>query len=324
MHTLGHTGLAVTRLGLGLAARGRPRDINLGPHDDKDAGRSVEAMEARCHAMLDHAWARGIRYFDAARSYGRAEEFLAHWLDARGLAPTVGSKWGYTYTADWQVDAPAHEIKEHSLAVLQRQWRESRDWFGARLKLYQIHSATLDSGVLDNTEVLTELARIRDSGVAIGFTTSGPAQAAIIDKALAVEVDGVRLFDCVQSTWNLLEPSAGDALHTAHDSGLGVIIKEAVANGRLTSRNDRAAFAQKRARLAMAAQAHGVGIDAIAIAAVLAQPWVDVVLSGAASAQQLDANLKALEISLDADALIDELAEAPQDYWQTRAALAWN
>ena len=46
------------------------------------------------------------RYFDAARSYGRAEEFLSGWLAARGLARDdllVGSKWGYYYTADWRV-----------------------------------------------------------------------------------------------------------------------------------------------------------------------------------------------------------------------------
>jgi hypothetical protein len=45
------------------------------------------------------------RYFDAARSYGRAEEFLGGWLAARGIGPqevVVGSKWGYVYTANWQ------------------------------------------------------------------------------------------------------------------------------------------------------------------------------------------------------------------------------
>ena len=68
--------------------------------------RSVDAMRERCFAVLDAAWASGIRYFDAARSYGRSEEFLAAWLSARAIAPAdvvVGSKWGYRYTADWQV-----------------------------------------------------------------------------------------------------------------------------------------------------------------------------------------------------------------------------
>ncbi len=78
--------------------------------------------------VLDVAWAAGIRYFDTARSYGRAEEFLANWLTSRAISPddvVVGSKWGYTYTAEWQIKASAHEVKEHSLPVLQRQIGES-------------------------------------------------------------------------------------------------------------------------------------------------------------------------------------------------------
>src|SRR5262245_22088215 len=100
--TLGRTELPVTAIGLGLAALGRPGYLNLGHGDDLGSDRSVDALERRAHAVLDAAHDAGVRYFDAARSYGRAEDFLASWLRRRGLAPgevTVGSKWGYTYTA---------------------------------------------------------------------------------------------------------------------------------------------------------------------------------------------------------------------------------
>src|SRR5215218_4709165 len=99
---LGVTGLTVSRLGLGLAALGRPGYINLGHADDLGEDRSEATLEARAHAVLDEAWESGVRYVDAARSYGRAEAFLASWLMRRGLAPgalSVGSKWGYAYTA---------------------------------------------------------------------------------------------------------------------------------------------------------------------------------------------------------------------------------
>ncbi|MEC9482583.1 MAG: aldo/keto reductase, partial [Halomonas sp.] len=104
------------RIGLGLAALGRPGYINLGHGADMPDGRDVEAMRAHSHTMLDAAWRRGLRYVDAARSYGRAEVFLGDWLAGRPAdeRPTVGSKWGYTYTAGWQVDAEVHEAKEHS------------------------------------------------------------------------------------------------------------------------------------------------------------------------------------------------------------------
>src|SRR5467141_2719276 len=92
---LGRTGLAVSRIGLGLAAVGRPAYITLGRAADLGADRSGEAMRSRSHALLDAAYAAGVRYVDVARSYGRAEEFLGAWLSARDLLPgemTVGSK----------------------------------------------------------------------------------------------------------------------------------------------------------------------------------------------------------------------------------------
>src|SRR4051794_36467131 len=173
--SLGKTGLVVSRLGLGLAALGRPGYINLGHADDLGRDYDVAAMQAHAHAVLDAAWHAGVRYFDAARSYGRAEEFLSTWLHARQIpldAVSVGSKWGYAYTAGWQVHAAAHEIKQHSLEQLQRQWPESQANLGGYLRLYQIHSATLDSGVLNDLVVLKQLAKLKRDGVAIGISLS--------------------------------------------------------------------------------------------------------------------------------------------------------
>lgn len=104
--SLGNSQLSVTPMGLGLAALGRPGYINLGHNDDLNHNHDVTAMETQAHAVLDAAWEAGIRYFDAARSYGKAEEFLSSWLATRniaGSAVSIASKWGYTYTADWQV-----------------------------------------------------------------------------------------------------------------------------------------------------------------------------------------------------------------------------
>jgi aryl-alcohol dehydrogenase-like predicted oxidoreductase len=327
--TLGETGLAVSRIGLGLAALGRPGYINIGHADDLNTGRGVPEMEARAHAVLDDAWAAGIRYFDAARSYGRGEEFLARWLTARRIDPaevTVGSKWGYVYTAGWRADAETHEVKDHSLANLRRQAGESRSLLGDHLDLYQIHSATLDSGVLDDPAVREELARLKGEGLRIGLSLSGARQAETLRKAMEVQAEGNRLFDCVQATWNLLEPSAGPALAEARALGMGVIVKEALANGRLTARNDDPAFAAQRRVLEGEAARLGTTLDALALAVVLARPWADVVLSGAATAGQLRSNLAAIAVAWDgvAGERLDALAESPEDYWAIRARLPWN
>ncbi|WP_164021562.1 aldo/keto reductase [Pyxidicoccus trucidator] len=323
--TLGAHGPAVSSLGLGLAALGRPGYITLGHGGDFGGERTVSAMERQAHAVLDAAYDAGLRYFDAARSYGRAEAFLASWLAERNLRPgdvTVGSKWGYTYTADWQVQAEHHEVKDHSLATLQRQLGESRALLGPHLALYQVHSATFESGVLDDTAVLSALARLREQGVVVGLSLSGASQADVLRRALKVRVDGAPVFSCVQATWNLLERSAGPALAEAHAAGWGVIVKEAVANGRLTSRDTSAELQPLRAL----ASERGVTPDALALAAVLAQPWVSVVLSGASTVEQLRDNVAARSVqwSADLDTRLHGLVEAPRAYWAKRSSLPWN
>src|SRR4030095_2673295 len=76
-------------------------------------------------------------------------------------------------------------------------------------------------------------ARLRDEGVFIGFTATGAQQADTIERAL--EVGGV---GAGPGARNLHQRSGGTALAAAHDAGLGVIVKEALANGRLTARED--------------------------------------------------------------------------------------
>jgi aryl-alcohol dehydrogenase-like predicted oxidoreductase len=326
---LGRTGLRVTPLGLGLAALGRPGYINLGHADDLDGRRSPDALEAHAHAVLDAAWEAGIRYFDVARSYGRGETFLGRWLRARDVHPgavVVGSKWGYTYTANWQVDADVHEVKDHSLDTFERQWPETKGRLGRHLSLYHIHSATLATGVLDDADVHAALAGLKAEGVAVGLSLSGPRQAEALSRALEVTVDGQPLFDSVQATWNVLEPSTGPLLAATHADGRGVIVKEALANGRLTPRNDEPDFEDARRLLREQADRLDTTLDALALAAALAQPWADVVLSGAARVEHLRANARAPEVPFDAEAAraLASLAEPPETYWHTRSALPWT
>ncbi len=325
----GKTGLKVTPIGLGLAALGRPGYINLKHAEDLERNYDVAAMKSHAAGVLDAAWNLGIRYFDAARSYGRAEAFLANWLKQRRITPdqvTVGSKWGYTYTAGWRVDAEVHEVKDHSLDVLKRQRKETAELLGDFLDLYQIHSATLESGVLDRQDVLDELARYRDSGLLVGLTLSGLGQVETLEYAVNIMRDGRALFGSVQATWNILEPSAGAVLARAHERGMGVIVKEALANGRLTDRNDDPGFTGKRAALDRIAANRGTTIDALALAAVLAQPWADVVLSGAATVDQINSNAAALDVIWDPNLgrELSRLAETPQEYWAKRSSLAWT
>jgi aryl-alcohol dehydrogenase-like predicted oxidoreductase len=316
---LGHTGLPVSPVGLGLAALGRPAYITLSHAEDLGPDRSVGALRCRTHAVLDAAHAAGVRYFDAARSYGCAEEFLASWLAEREIGPgevTIGSKWGYQYTGGWQIDAEKHEVKDLNVSALRRQLEETCAVLGEHLDLYQVHSATLESGVLVDDAVLSELEDLKETGVAVGLTVTGPHQAETIAQALETGV-----FDTVQATWNLLERSASDALAQAHEAGLGVIVKEALANGRLAAREGGT-----DERLLATARERGQTPDALALSAALAQPWADVVLSGAATVEALRSNLTALETapySQETDRRLLPLREEREHYWLERANLPW-
>jgi len=315
---LGETGLAASRIGLGLAALGRPVYIDVGRECDLGKERTRTTMEARCREVLDAAYAAGIRYLDVARSYGDAEAFLGAWLEVRDPPDIlVGSKWGYTYVGGWRVDADVQEVKDLSVDALRRQIAESRRLLGDRLSLYQIHSATIESGVFDDHEVLEELRSLRESGLFLGFSTSGPKQAEAIARGIQERVDGEPLFSTVQSTWNVLEPSAGPALAEAHAEGRGVLIKEAMANGRL---------AAPEGPLVRIAGRLGTTPDRVALAAALAHPWVDVVLSGAVTVDQVRSNAVAVDLTLPADALseMDAFAQPPERYWTDRAALPWR
>lgn len=313
-------------IGLGLAALGRPAYVNLRHDTDVGAAHDVESMRARCHEVLDVAREAGIRYVDAARSYGLAEEFLATWLEAREVDPsevTVGSKWGYEYTGGWRLDAEVHERKDHSVGHLRHQWRESRGLLGPYLDIYQIHSATFETGVLDDRGVLDELARIREQGVSVGVSVSGRDQKDLVRRSMEVEYDGAFLFTSVQATWNLLERSAEPALDEAAHEGIGVIVKEALANGRLTERCPDPDLLEL---LQDAATAGGSTIDATVMAAVLARGWSDVVLSGAATPEQLQSNVRAIEVdwSDDLDRRTAGFVEDPATYWATRSTLPWT
>jgi aryl-alcohol dehydrogenase-like predicted oxidoreductase len=307
------------RIGLGLAAVGRPGYINLGRYNDLPFDRSPEAMRRRAHELLDYAYEQGVRYVDVARSYGRAEEFLADWIDAREDIDDlrIGSKWGYTYTAGWRVAAAVHEVKDHSVAAFDRQLAETRALLGDRLDLYQIHSVTPDSPALTDTSLHRRLAELAADGLTIGVSTSGSNQSAAIRAVVGITVDAVPLFRSVQATWNVLDPSAGSALAEAREAGCQVVVKEALANGRLARRVPPA--------LAAIADELATTCDAVALAAALQQPWATTVLSGAATTAQLSANLRADSVTLDPEQLsrLAGIAEPAQEYWQTRSRLPW-
>ncbi|MGY6647975.1 aldo/keto reductase [Wenyingzhuangia sp. IMCC45574] len=308
----------MTKIGLGLAALGRPEYINI--RKEKDIDKSETAFKANALEMLDTSYKLGIRYFDTAPSYGKGEAFLQEWQNTRKHTDSqLATKWGYTYVANWKLNFKgAHEVKEHSIDKLLEQWEISKDLLPA-LKVYQIHSATFDSGVLENQKVLKKLSKIKEeTGLLIGLTSSGPNQAEILKEAAAIKIQGQFLFDAFQVTYNIFAQNTLEILSELVQQGKKVIIKESLANGRV--------FTNTPNLVLDLATKYNVGIDAIAIRYVIDSLNPSIVLSGAASKQQLTENLKALDFKLTLDEIeaLKFLALEPKKYWSERKALAWN
>lgn len=312
-------------LGLGTAALGRPQYINI--RTDKNVNPHLEAFKQNSFNVLEHAYQLGIRYFDTAPGYGLAEDLLLEWLQTKN-DPTIqiATKWGYTYVANFDANAKVHEVKEHSLEKLKEQWEVSKA-FLPHVKIYQIHSATLETGVLNNEAVLKQLAFLKNEhNLQIGITTTGSNQLEVIKKALDVSVEGKQLFDGFQVTYNILDQSLDAITNELIQQGKKIIIKEAVANGRIFRNSKYPEYTKLYDTLETIATKYKVGPDVIALKFCEQNIKNSMVLSGASNLEHLKSNLLVDKITLlEEDIhLLKSCKVDPMDYWQERKQLAWN
>lgn len=312
-------------LGLGTAALGRPQYINIKP--EKSTPVSLEAFRKKGWSVLDEAYKQGIRYFDTAPGYGLAEQLMIDWVkEKKDASIEVATKWGYTYVANFNPKALQHEIKELSVVKLNEQWNQSIQLL-PNLTTYQIHSATLDTGVLENETVLNKLAELRSEyGIIIGITTSGANQIEIIKRAVEIEVGGNPLFDAFQVTYNILDQSLADIAEELKANHKRIIVKEALANGRLFPNSNYPHYQPLYASLNRIAEKHQVGIDAIALRFCTDTLHPFITLSGAENEEHLRQNFKAQDFILDDEdmMLLKEFKTAPEIYWKERSQLNWN
>jgi len=311
------------KIGLGLAALGRPGYINIGHDNDLGSDKSKASMRDYCHQVLDFAYSNGVRYFDTARVYGDAEEFLSSWIRKQSqFNGFVGSKWGYEYLANWEVNADKHERKDHSAAFLKQQWVETRMNLGKNVDLYHIHSVTPDSSVLDDPTVIKELESIKKNGLEIGISTSGPEQKKTIEKFLKIN-EKLKLFSFLQSTVNIFEQSCIPILKEAHNQKINIIAKEVFSNGLLTNAN-KDYHQEQLQNLQNIAKEIDLTLEQISYLWVYQLPFIKIILTGASTVSQLQENLNCLKKLNTTIPNLDNLYLSVEDYWSTRKSLSWN
>ena len=313
----------LSNLGFGTAAIGRPMYINI--RSQKSTPFDLHKFKVDSTQILENAYQSGIRYFDTAPGYGISEDLLIEWLKSKDDPRIeIATKWGYEYVANFQMDAKEHEVKEHSLEMLNKQWKSSKKLL-PHLTTLQIHSATFETGVLENQAVLNRLAELKAKhGLRIGVTTTGDNQVEVLKKALAVEVEGLRLFDVFQVTYNVLDQSIGELKELL--KGKRVIVKEALANARVFRNNDYPLYTNLYDSMESLANKYKVGVDAIALRFCMQTLDCFQVLSGANEVLQVEQNLKAESFSLNEEEIqmLKNLQIAPRAYWAERKQLTWN
>jgi aryl-alcohol dehydrogenase-like predicted oxidoreductase len=313
------------KLGLGTAALGRPQYINV--RQNNNIKHDLETFRKHSFQVLEDAYNSGIRYFDTAPGYGLAEGLVLEWLQTKNdKSIEVATKWGYTYTANFDANATVHEVKEHSLAKLNEQWGYSKQLL-PYLKVYQIHSATLETGVLENKEVLEQLAFLKkEYNLKIGLTTTGTNQVEVIKKALDVLVNGEQVFDLFQVTYNFLDQSLKEISDELINQKKSIVIKEALANGRMFRNEKYAHYKEMYATLESLAKKHKVGVDAISLKYCEQTITNSIVLSGASNSEQFEENLKinSFLLSNDEIELLNSFKIKPEFYWKERKELQWN
>lgn len=322
---LGESLSLCSMIGIGTAAIGRPQYINLKPKGT-NVPFHLKGFIERGKSILTEAYEGGIRYFDTAPGYGIAESILLEWIsEYHPKDISVSTKWGYTYVANFNPHALVHEVKEHSLDKLNEQWEVSRQLL-PYLSIYQIHSATLDSGVLENREVLERLHQLKNEyNIKIGLSTSGDNQNEIIEKALRVKVDQNDLFDSFQVTFNVFDQSLLKMSAVLEQENKTLIVKEALANGRIFPNKLYGHYEDVYVVLNKLSKKYKTSIDGVALRFCLDVLHPFSVLSGASESAHLTSNLKALDFELSLEDLneLRGLAISPQFYWKERKNLPW-
>jgi aryl-alcohol dehydrogenase-like predicted oxidoreductase len=266
-------------------------------------------MEDEAFAVLDTAWAHGLRRFDTASSYGggASERMLGRW---------IGSRRPYGLALTSKVFHPVREGDDQGLAPerIRRVVRESLEQLGVeRIDLYMIHAIDPATPIADTLGTLDDLVRDGVIG-AIGLSN--------VDGPYLAEAVSLTRIAAVQNEYSLLaRVSEREVLPLCAEHDIEFQCYSPLAGGWLTGkyRQDQAYPAGSRMTLrpdvyeglvrddvferlerfeGIAAE-RGVEPATLAFGWLLAEPGVGAILVGPRRPAQLESVWVADEVPLD-------------------------
>jgi aryl-alcohol dehydrogenase-like predicted oxidoreductase len=300
---LGHTGVEVSTLCLGT--------MLFGPWGNRDHDESVRII----HRALD----AGINFVDTADVYaaGESEQIVGKALRGRRDDVVLATKFHGPMGDDrnrrgnsrrWIVRAVEDSLR-----------RLGTDW----IDLYQVHRPEPDTDIDETLGALSDLVhagKVRYLG-----SSTFPAHA-IVTAQWTAQRRGRERFVCEQPPYSMLVRGIeADVLPVCRDDGMGVIAWSPLAGGWLSGRADLTApgsnraeriperfdmtIPANRAKLEAAEALAGVAKDAglqpihMALAFVVNHPAVTAAIIGSRTMEQLESQLGAADVDLDATVL---------------------
>jgi aryl-alcohol dehydrogenase-like predicted oxidoreductase len=270
--------------------------------------------EEEAFALMDAAWALGIRSFDTADAYGggRSETWIGRWRAQTGHEPAITTKVFHSVKGD---PADRGLARERIL----RQIDGSLARLGIdQVDLYLLHEPDPDTPI---AETLAALEDVVDAGKARAIGASN------VDRAWLEEAAG--RVHWVQNSYSLLDRDSEDVLDYCAEHGIAFAPFGPLAGGwlsgkyrrgeppppgsRMTQRPEPYVHLDDDAvydgldRLAAAASERGVDLPTVAFAWILSDPRVHAVVAGPRRPEHLEPALAALDVHLS-PAERDELA----------------
>ena len=305
---LGNTGLRVSRLCLGTMTFGYQCD------------------EPTSFAILDRAAEKGITFLDSSDAYplgggleraGRTEEIIGKWMRGKRHDWVIATKcFGATGPQPFHAGNNRRHIFDAIDASLRRLGTDYVD-------LYQLHGydpeVTTDE-TLGALDAIVRAGKVRYIGCS-NYLAYQLARA--IGRS---DAKGFARFVSVQPRYNLLfREFERELFPLCVEEGIGVIPFNPIAGGLLTAKYDRTKPPSEGTRFAYTgrigslyrdrywqdklfdavdalnafAKEVGIPLATLSVAWVLAQPWVTSPIIGASRAEQLDATIGALDVTLD-------------------------
>jgi len=312
--TLGSCGLRVSRLALGAMTFGESAGFMKGVTSSDDEARRV----------LDRALDLGIDTVDTANVYseGRSEELLGRWLQGKRHRVVLATKCRFPTGGDPRTAGP-HEHGLSRKAVIQACEDSLRRLATDHVDLFQVHMQDRSVPVEETLSALTDLVR---QGKVRYLGCSNYTGYRLVEALWASDRRGLERYVSLQLQWSLaVREGERELVPACRAFGLGTLVWSPLARGFLSGKYQRGQPAPEGSRLAAwrdsfkqfdndrcwavvdalraVARRRETTPAAVALAWLLSRPEVSTVLVGARDVRQLEENLRALEVKLDADDL---------------------